>query len=107
MNNENKFILELCKFKYADKEKFTESFVRRFAQNVNNDRSYRIRIYDINETPPKVSIKIDSTTAATFNSETLGISNQIDAILESKYEENKLITDLIRAGKLDYSQIDT
>ena len=90
-----------------DKEKFTESFVRRFAQNVNNDRSYRIRIYDINETPPKVSIKIDSTTAATFNSETLGISNQIDAILESKYEENKLITDLIRAGKLDYSQIDT
>ena len=90
-----------------DKEKFTESFVRRFAQNVNNDRSYRIRIYDINETPPKVSIKIDSTTAATFNSETLGISNQIDAILESKYTLDRVFTDLIRAGKLDYSQIDT
>ncbi len=89
-----------------DKEKFTESFVRRFAQNVNNDRSYRIRIYDINETPPKVSVKIDSTTAATFNSETLGISNQIDAILESKYQENRLITDMIRSGKLDYSELE-
>ena len=90
-----------------DKEKFAESFIRRFAQNVSNDRSYRIRFYDINETPPKVSIKVDSTTAATFNSETLGISNKIDAILESKYEENKLVTDLIRSGKLDYSQIDS
>lgn len=89
-----------------DKEKFTESFVRRFAQNVNNDRSYRIRIYDINETPPKVSVKIDSTTAATFNSETLGISNQIDAILESKYQENRLITDMIQSGKLDYSELE-
>jgi len=90
-----------------DKEKFAESFIRRFAQNVSNDRNYRIRFYDINETPPKVSVKVDSTTAATFNSETLGISNKIDAILESKYEENKLVTDLIRSGKLDYSQIDS
>ncbi len=24
MDNENKFILELCKFKYADKDKLTE-----------------------------------------------------------------------------------
>ena len=86
-----------------DKEKFAESF----SQNVSNDRNYRIRFYDINETPPKVSVKVDSTTAATFNSETLGISNKIDAILESKYEENKLVTDLIRSGKLDYSQIDS
>ncbi len=90
-----------------DKEKFAESFIRRFAQNVSNDRKYRIRFYDINETPPKVSIKVDSTTAATFNSETLGISNKIDAILESKYEKNTLVTDLIRKGKLDYSKIDS
>ena len=36
-----------------DKEKFAESFVRRFAQNVSNDREYDIKIYDINETDRK------------------------------------------------------
>ena len=32
-----------------DKEKFVESFVRRFSQNVSNSRTYDIRFYDINE----------------------------------------------------------
>lgn len=89
-----------------DKEKFTESFTRRFAQNVSNDRSYRIKIYDINETPPKVSVKVESSTSASFDSSTLGITNQIDAVLESKYKDNKYVTDMTRSGKLDYSEID-
>lgn len=54
-----------------DKEKFTESFVRRFAQNVADTRDYDIKIYDINETPPKVTIKIDSNTSTSFNGDTL------------------------------------
>lgn len=87
-----------------DKEKFAESFVRRFSQSVNQDRNYRIRMYDINETPPKVSVQIDSSTNVTFNSEQLGIRNRIDAILETKYEENRFIEDLMKEGKLDYEQ---
>ena len=31
-----------------DKEKFVESFVRRFSQNVVNTRNYDIKFYDIN-----------------------------------------------------------
>lgn len=43
-----------------DKEKFVESFVRRFADSVDASRKYTIEIYDLNETPPKVSVKITS-----------------------------------------------
>lgn len=77
-----------------DKEKFVESFIRRFAQNVNNDRNYNIRFYDINETPPKVSIKIGSSTSVTFNQEDLEIKNQIDAILETKYSDKRSLSEI-------------
>ena len=77
-----------------DREKFLESFVRRFAENVDMTRSYDIKIIDVNETPPKVSIQIDSYTVATFNSESACISNKLDAILETKYEDPRTITDI-------------
>lgn len=78
-----------------DKEKFVESFLRRFAQNVNNDRHYNIKIYDINETPPKVSIQVGSTTAVTFNEDSLDIKTQIDGILETKYNEKRLLSQVM------------
>lgn len=74
-----------------DKEKFVESFVRRFAQNVTNDRNYDIRIYDINEVPPKVSVKVGSSTSVVFAGESFQIKNQIDAILETKYNEDRTV----------------
>ena len=89
-----------------DKEKFAESFVRRLAQNVSNDREYDIKFYDINETPPKVTIKIDSSTATSLNGDNLNISNKISSIMETNYKENVLTTKLVNSGKLDYSQID-
>lgn len=89
-----------------DKEKFVESFVRRFSENVSNSRTYDIGIYDINETPPKVSILVQSETAASVNGESLSLSNKVDVILESNYFENKYVSDMIRAGKLDYSDVD-
>ena len=89
-----------------DKEKFVESFVRRFAQNVANDRDYKICFYDINETPPKVSIKVDSDTSASFSGEQLKISNKISSIMETDYNTNDLVTKLVNAGELDYSKID-
>jgi len=89
-----------------DKEKFAESFVRRLAQNVSNDREYDIKFYDINETPPKVTIKIDSSTATSFNGDNLNISNKISSVMETNYKENVLTAKLVNSGKLDYSQID-
>ena len=89
-----------------DKEKFVESFVRRFSENVSNSRTYDIGFYDINETPPKVSVLVQSETVASVNGESLSLSNQIDVILESNYYENKYISDMTRAGELDYSDVD-
>lgn len=89
-----------------DKEKFVESFIRRFAQNVSNSRTYDIGFYDINETPPKVSILVKSDTAASINGESVELTNRINVILESRYYENKYVTDMTRAGKLDYSDVD-
>ena len=71
-----------------------ESFVRRFAENVNRDRNYKIRILDLNETPPKVSVQIGSNTVATFAGEDFDIVNKIDAILETKYEEDRLLEEV-------------
>lgn len=79
-----------------DREKFLESFVRRFAENVNRDRNYKIRVLDLNETPPKVSIQVGSNTVATFVGEDFDIVNKIDAILETKYEEDRLLEQVTR-----------
>ena len=84
-----------------------ESFVRRFSENVSNARTYDIGFYDINETPPKVSILVKSETAASINGESLGLTNRIDAILETNYYKNKYVTDRTRAGELDYSEVDS
>ena len=89
-----------------DKEKFVESFIRRFSENVSNSRTYDIGFYDINETPPKVSILVKSETAASIEGEALNVSNKIDVILESKYLDNEYVTNMTRSGKLDYSEVD-
>ena len=71
-----------------DSEKFVESFLRRFADNVDNTRSYDISFYDINEVPPKVSVKVDSLTVLSFQGESANISTNIDAIVESDYTKD-------------------
>ena len=73
-----------------DKEKFVESFLRRFADSVDNTRSYTLSFYDINEVPPKVSVKVDSNTVLSFSGEAANISTSIDAILEADYTEDPL-----------------
>lgn len=77
-----------------DREKFLESFVRRFAENVNQDRNYKIRVLDLNETPPKVSVQVGSSTVATFAGEDFDIVNRVDAILETKYSEDRLLDEV-------------
>ncbi len=67
-----------------DKEKFVESFLRRFADGVDNTRTYDIKFYDINEIPPKVSIKVNSNTVLSFDGQSAGIETRINSIIESK-----------------------
>lgn len=76
-----------------NREKFVENFVRRFAESVTLGNVYVIEIYDINETPPKVSLKVSSKLnsnlfAGMFRDEEImefDIENKLDAILESTY----------------------
>lgn len=71
-----------------DKEKFVESFLRRFADSVDNTRSYSVKFYDINEVPPKVSVKVDSYTVLSFDDQQANISTSYDAIVETDYIAN-------------------
>lgn len=45
------------------KEVFVENFLRRFAETVSMTDSYKIDFYDLYESPPKVSVKIATTTS--------------------------------------------
>ncbi|MGE5455840.1 MAG: DUF5411 family protein [Ignavibacteriales bacterium] len=70
-----------------DREKFVENFVRRFAENASLARTYVIEIYDINETPPKVSLKVSSAEKGNVVGEVMNfdIVNRLDAILETPH----------------------
>lgn len=71
-----------------DREKFVENFLRRFAESATLSKTYKIEIYDVNEEPPKVSLKVSSSESTSLTGEILefNISNRIDAILETPYE---------------------
>lgn len=68
-----------------NKEKFVESFIRRFTDSVSLSTTYEVSFYEIYEAPPKVSVKV-SSSSSTFNiagdSESFDIVNKLDAILE-------------------------
>ncbi len=89
----DKVFLRQCGLYRIDKEKFVESFLYRFADSVDASRDYHIKFYDINEVPPKVSVKVDSLTVLSFNAKTANgqtknaadITTNYDAILETKY----------------------
>lgn len=70
-----------------NREKFVENFIRRFAENASLSRTYLIQIYDVNEVPPKVSIKVSSRETGTINNDVyqFDIINKLDAILETPY----------------------
>ena len=75
-----------------DKEKFMESFIKRFAVSVDGSRDYNIK-----ETPPKVSVKIDSKKETKLikkfkEGESFDITTNVDMILESKNKTNIAIT---------------
>lgn len=84
------------------KEVFVENFLRRFAETVNITDTYTVQFYDLYESPPKVSIKIATTTAgfvvgrdaSSANGDAttqLDVVNSIDLIIE--FDNNKCIND--------------
>lgn len=75
-----------------NKEKFVENFTRRFAESASKGREYKVDFYDVNELPPKVSVKVTSYVNGGGLGSMLGsgnnsftLSNKIDAILETPY----------------------
>ena len=94
-----------CGLYRMDKEKFVESFLYRFADSVDTSRSYEIEIYDINEVPPKVSVRVNSLTALTFNAQgeqlAANITTSYDAILETTYKDDATVNEGIRSNISD------
>lgn len=70
-----------------EKEKFVESLVMRFAENADLSNDYKIEIFDINEEPPKVSLRVSSKSSTSTTGELVeyNLVNNIDAILETRY----------------------
>ena len=75
-----------------DREKFVENFLRRFAESASLSSAYVVSFYDINETPPKVSVKISSKAGGvvsfgfgTSDIVEFDIVNKLDDILETPY----------------------
>ena len=75
-----------------DKEKFLESFVRRFADSVDGTRDYNIDVYDLNETPPRVSVKISSKSSSASKNNSTDITTNVDMIIESKNKTDTYTT---------------
>ena len=73
-----------CEIK-INKEKFFESFIRRFAETTSGSTDYTVSFYGVYEAPPKASVEIKSRST-TFNvmgdSESFDMTERIDAIIE-------------------------
>lgn len=76
-----------------DKEKFMESFIKRFADSADASREYQIDVYDINETPPKVSIKVSSiVTGLNKTTGNVDVTTTADMILKTGNLKDNLVT---------------
>lgn len=67
-----------------NREKFVESFLRRFAENVALS-TYQVDFYGIYESPPKVSVRVTTKSASytvAADPTSFDIINRIDAIFE-------------------------
>lgn len=75
-----------------NKEKFVESFLRRFSENVTLTKTYTIEFYDLMEEPPKVSVQVKSSTGKFIiagDSKSFDIVNRVDGILELPNDSRK------------------
>ena len=70
-------------------DKFVENLTRRFAESVTIG-DYIIVVEDINEMPPKVSLRVRSGITS-LRGEEFGIVNRVDAIIETKYSLDEVL----------------
>ena len=71
-----------------DKEAFVERFIRRYAESASPTRNYNIKINDVVEYPPKVSVTVTSASQAfSMTGDQFAITNRLDEILETNYVE--------------------
>ncbi len=75
--------------KYGDlrinSEKFMENFIRRYSEIITINKTYKIKFYDVYESPPKVTVEISTRSSQILinnSSTTFDITNRLDAILE-------------------------
>lgn len=67
------------------REKFVEVFIRRFAESVTNNKTYKLEFYEIYEDPPKATVRVRTSSGATeINSESFDIS--LDTIMSGIIE---------------------
>lgn len=70
-----------------NKEKFYESFFRRFAETASLNTTYTVSFYGVYEAPPKASVEIKSKTntfTVVGDSTSFDMVERIDTILEGK-----------------------
>jgi hypothetical protein len=70
-------------------DKFIENLTRRFAQNVTIG-DYTIIVEDLNEVPPKISLRIRSGVTS-LRGEEFGLLNRVDGVIEAKYKIDEVI----------------
>ena len=77
-----------CKLQVGEykitKEVFAESFARRFAEMVNNNKNYRLHIDKVIEYPPKARVRVESDDkyAMGYGDDGFQIVNEVSGILE-------------------------
>ncbi len=68
-----------------NEDKFLENFIRRYAESTTISKKFNIEFYDIYELPPKVSVKISSSSnsvnVANTSNNSFDLVNKLDVIL--------------------------
>ena len=68
-----------------NEDKFLENFIRRYAESTTISKKFNIEFYDIYELPPKVSVKISSSSnsvnVANTSNNSYDLVNKLDVIL--------------------------
>lgn len=71
-------------------EKFVESFTRRFAASQARNKTYVVRIYEVQVSPPRVSLLVNVAENLQIINKVdvdFNVDNRVDAILETKYSD--------------------
>ena len=92
-------------------EKFVENFVRRFAEQVNINKSYTIKFYDIYESPPYAAVSVtaigqDGTMFVRNDGNTTEVVNRLAGILigqvktmQEAMDEVKMVVEGVYSAK--------